>query len=155
MVRGKKLGEEPKKLKNMPPGAEKVQCLEAIKELIYIINSKSKMIKEQSTKLQELEANLVQKNRSDKVEKGVIETKLAAIENLFKETQVKVSSLSQEAGLGQTKQLGVGQWPLLPPAHKSGCLLYPSTSTIPLNGTAKLVQNSPKINGQTIIIYIS
>lgn len=113
------------------------------------------MIKEQGAKLQELEAKLVQKNRSEEVEKGVIETKLATIENLFKEMQVKLSSFSQEAGSGQTEQLGLGQWPLLPLAHRSGCLLYPSTFTTPLDGGARSVRNSPETNGRTITIDIS
>lgn len=79
---GKGPGKEPKKPKDVPSRAGKDHWLEAIRELTKVINSQSKMIKEQGTKFQELEAKLLQKHRLEQVEKGIIETKLAAIEGL-------------------------------------------------------------------------
>ncbi len=61
------------------------------------------MIMEKNVKLKELKIKLLQKNYSDQVGKKAIETKLAAIEDLIQEIQVKLFSLSQQVTLGPNK----------------------------------------------------
>lgn len=139
----------------MPSGVEKNQLAEAIKKLTNVINSQSKMIREQSIKFEELEAKLLQKNRLDKVEKGTIETKLAAVTDLVQETQVKLSYLFQQAILGQLGELSSGQWPSPPPAHRPGHLSYLANSTTPLNETVRPAQNNSETNDLTITLEIS
>lgn len=139
----------------MPSGVGKDQLAEAIRELTNVINSQSKMIREQGIKLEELEAKLLQKTRLNEVEKGTIETKLAAVAGLVQETQVKLSTLFQQAILGQPGELSSGQWPSLPPARRPGHLSYLANSTTPLNRTVRPAQNNSETNDRTITLDIS
>ncbi|MCJ1346407.1 hypothetical protein MMC31_004623, partial [Peltigera leucophlebia] len=63
MAGGKKPNRDGKSLKDELGGTRKDQWLEAIRELTNVINGQNKMIKEQSVKLQELEAKLSDQGR--------------------------------------------------------------------------------------------
>lgn len=152
---GKGLSKEPKKPKDAPSGGGKDQWLEAIKELTNVINSQSKMIKEQGIKLQELEVKLLQRNRLEQGEKGIIETKLATIEGLVQETQVKFGCLSQQAIPSPTKDLVSDQWPQLPPLHRLGQPTYFPTSPTLLSENVRPARNSPETNDRIITIDVS
>ncbi|MCJ1348716.1 hypothetical protein MMC31_006949 [Peltigera leucophlebia] len=147
MMGGKGPNKEPKKPKDAPSGGGKDQWLEAIKELTRVINGQSKIIKEQGIKLQELEAGIASKDQ--------IRQKLAAIEGLVQETQVKLGSLSQQSTPGPTKDLVSVQWPQLPPLHRPGQPLYFPTSPTLLNENVRPARNSPETNDRTITIDVS
>ena len=155
MAGGKKPNRDGKSLKDELGGTRKDQWLEAIRELTNVINGQNKMIKEQSVKLQELEAKLSDQGRFEQEKADKVETKLDEMKALIISVQDKLSTFSQNARIDPEVDGNTEIWPQLPAPQTQYPLMQLAMSLNAATANHRLLRNSPETNDRTITLDTS
>lgn len=152
---GKISNRDGKSLKDGLGGTRKDQWLEAIRELTNVINGQNKMIKEQSVKLQQLEAKLSEKGRFEQEKADKLGTKLDKMKALIISVKDKLNSVSQNARIDPEVDKNTEIWPRLPAPQTQNPSMQLAMSLNAATANYRLLRNSPETNARTLTLDTS